>query len=92
MLTIFLPHFLSISLELILNLPKKLLLLINSLKDKAETSNPLREVRLANSTTGTPLAMTLFVRLILTPSPSQSAKYFSATFGSKMTKSSPNTT
>jgi len=46
------PHFRSISLVVICNLPKNPLLDKNSLNDKADTSYPFSPVRFANSTTG----------------------------------------
>jgi hypothetical protein len=74
------------------SLPKKLLLLINSLKDNAETSFPQYEVRLANSITSLSEATTDLDILIETPKPLQRAKYSSDTFLSKMTISSPRIT
>lgn len=59
--------------------------------DIADTSTPLRLVRLANSTTCPLSDMTLFDILIETPSPSQALRYSSATSLLKITISSPST-
>jgi hypothetical protein len=69
-----LPHLLLTKRVVTANLPKKLLELNNSLKDKAETSLPLTEVRLANSKTGLDSAITDLDKLISTPNSLQSQR------------------
>jgi len=61
------PQLLFIKRLVTLNLPKKLLEVNNSLKDKAETSCPFKDVRLANSKTGLDSEIIDLVILIPTP-------------------------
>jgi hypothetical protein len=65
------PHLLFTKRVVTANLVKKLSDDNNSLKDKAETSSPLREVRLANSKTGRDSAIIDLDKLIPTPICSQ---------------------
>lgn len=57
------------------NLPKKLFEESSSLGGKAETSTPFKEVRLANSNTGTDKATIDLDKLISTPNSLQSLRY-----------------
>jgi len=84
-----LPQEFLINLVVIANLPKKLLPVSNSLNGRADTSTPLTEVLLANSTTGFEVAIIDLDKLIDTPNSLQRSKYRSATSLSKRTKSSP---
>jgi hypothetical protein len=62
------------------------------LKERAETSLPETEVRLANSKTGRFFAIIDLDKLISTPISLQSQRYTLATSSSNRTRSSPNTT
>jgi hypothetical protein len=87
-----LPHLFFIKRVVTANLPKKLLEVNNSLKDKAETSAPLRAVRLANSNTGLDLAIIDLDKFIEIPICLQKDWYLLAISSSKRTKSSPRMT
>jgi hypothetical protein len=69
-----LPHLLFIKRVVTANRPKKLSDDNNSLKDKAETSLPLTEVRLANSNTGLDSDITDLDKFISTPNSLQSQR------------------
>jgi hypothetical protein len=74
------------------NLPKKLFEDNISLKERAETSIPLIEVRFANSSTGRFSEIIDFERLIDTPICLHNRRYLSATSLSNNTRSSPSIT